>query len=1343
MDEERNGVGDCLRVIYEPPKDNSNPIIDIVAVHGLHSTYTKTWCMPDEEIEGLGPLLCQFSSSARVFAFDGDIQEGTVLGESGLEKTAASLLESISTREDKKRPLVFLCHNVAGIIVKELLWIANHDENYMDIALATRALVCFGTPDSSCDWNDVLFRLILATTDSNAHKDTIAHQKERKELIDRGANALSAACARYDMIKNQYEIVSIFEELPTVGIGIVVTCNQAKESHILLRATHNQLCNIDLLPDDVVNTVIQSTATEKKAYQYSAVACRQALASFCEQDGNPGEMTPGPSSPITYQFYSDLHERGRGITTIYGSAGSGKSVLASQISTANCFDDKNIIVLSYYFNAGDYRRSSYHNLLLSFNLQLLYWGDTPFDSEYVQGVYTRMRISGNASATMSPDLYQLLCGMLKRLSSFEIIFVIDALDECDEGSRGQLIGDLRRLMLHISSSYKVFITCQPTDSIVALLGPFEESDSINLDEHLEEVTKPLLCNERFADIRHRLSGVGMTPLLINLVSVLYQQKGANKIPEHLDYNTVYEQIMTQIDAPELWLRQVLLSVAFAKRPLAVCELAGAIWMEPDNMLGNGQLTLQRIRIGAPKNLEEDLRFALYPLIRVDNGFVRFMHGTLRDFVRNWLSGLVLDHNLEDKSAEGRSYMLQKCLDVLSIPEVRGISGFPTKRRPFDTLCDPPISERPHSFAFYAGSCLATHLAENAKDGDNNDWFTPAARNSLSLFIDNVDARSWWLQKFIRVQAEPSPKDDSTTPDEIFHYSVSLGCQSVIRILLPKIHEKSSIQSAFFTALRCGYVGTAQVLYQAANSDNDLWLSAFEIACQSGHTELVVSIISWWPEGIEQLSKKKLNDCLHLVAKYGYWDIISKLRVFLPDLMRNIERDKLKKLFEVAAENGRDGVVSELLLLHKDAGYTNDIPDKTAQETLDTKEGNEEGDSDHIRKETWLTNALFKAAEFGSAACIYFLAPHLDLEYARGAWRWTALHHATMENMAEAVEQLLDSGADIECQDGQDATPLLLACLGEQMRTVRVLLDRGANPDHIATDSANYRALHIAARQGNEPLVRVLLEAGSSENARLKKPMWDTPLHLAIYHSQNDTQYAQTVNTLLEFGADVDALNGNNMTPLHIVIKESKDENIAKSLVRFGANIDKLDGEDYSPLYYAIKENSPMASILWDPRGIMKDRGVSVLFAAASQGKVLRVQQLLKAGYDKTEQDSWGRTAFDVASNLDVRELLAPDTPVATGVAPEEWCPFIAKKSYHGSWSCDKCGMKLENTTFYHCCVSSDCSTGKIVDFCEPCMESVRSEKDYEKVLKRFTAAWLTSYEEFSPAIGSFGSKSPD
>ncbi|KAL6787037.1 hypothetical protein J3E68DRAFT_432070 [Trichoderma sp. SZMC 28012] len=861
---------------------------------------------------------------------------------------------------------------------------------------------------------------------------------------------------------------------------------------------------------------------------------------------------------------------------------------------------------------------------------MLYQGDASFDSAYVRRLHSLMPPPGEIT---SSDLYRLLSGMLNRLSESNIVIVIDAIDECDEDSRLQLVGDLRRLVLGSPTRYKIFITYRPSDGILSVLEASKELNNINLDECFDAKKSLLLSRELggddLMDLRQRLARENATPLVIVLASALRRTMDTNTTIDFADYNTIYEHMLKQVDAPYAWLREVLLCVAFAKRPLTVNELAGAMWIAPSssNILENEELTLQKMLIAAPTYLKTDLEVVCDPLLRVVDGTVSFVHGTLRDFVRE-RSDTLLQSGVPHIGQEKTEFnMLQKCLKILSTPKLWKMDGFMSKRRPFDTLGDSPIVIQPQAFALYAGSCLSLHMREDAEYvGDDNDGSASVMTEIISQFLYGQDGRLLDIQAFITpLTIESAAQVDSEkVGSSNFRLFGSIGAWPVIKLLLPEIgNDQENIELALWDALQHGHAGATELLLlKSAESNVDIWHLALEKCCRYGRSELASLVISLWSKIVDfKPSEDVLYRCLDEIAKHGHWHVISRLQEVFASWVDSITRERLVNLITVAANQGWDGVVNELLSIESHTLKPNgpissnessggDREENELDEKKSQNGSNQEAHEDV--KDYWLSNALVEGSKFGSTAVVQLLQPYADLQYTTEWLKFTALHHAALEDRFEVLEQLIDQGADIECKDGQDATPLLLACLRGNTKTVQVLLNRGANPDHSAVASAKYRALHIAARSGNGFLVRILLEAGAWEDATVTSPDGGTPLHFAVLNSQGNSRYLEVARTLLEFGADVNATNDRGRTPLHIAIdSEDQYESMVQLLLNYGAEI------------YIGDENSQSAS--HDPDIL------SAYWRAIRSGKPTIVKLLLQNSAwlinEKSDQDFNGLETY--------------------------------------------------------------------------------------------------------------------
>ena len=100
----------------------------------------------------------------------------------------------------------------------------------------------------------------------------------------------------------------------------------------------------------------------------------------------------------------------------------------------------------------------------------------------------------------------------------------------------------------------------------------------------------------------------------------------------------------------------------------------------------------------------------------------------------------------------------------------------------------------------------------------------------------------------------------------------------------------------------------------------------------------------------------------------------------------------------------------------------------------------------------------------------------------GGGAWTALIWASRSGSIEAINLLLDSGADINLPgptgDNWDATPLQHAILQRQPAAVRLLLDRGADLNRGAGPGRSLTPLLLAAGDTDPSILKLLLAHGA-------------------------------------------------------------------------------------------------------------------------------------------------------------------------------------------------------------------------------------------------------------------------
>lgn len=106
----------------------------------------------------------------------------------------------------------------------------------------------------------------------------------------------------------------------------------------------------------------------------------------------------------------------------------------------------------------------------------------------------------------------------------------------------------------------------------------------------------------------------------------------------------------------------------------------------------------------------------------------------------------------------------------------------------------------------------------------------------------------------------------------------------------------------------------------------------------------------------------------------------------------------------------------------------------------------------------------------------------------------------------------------------------------------MLLPRGADP--MSRDNNGSLPLHLAARRGNDEIVKILLDQ-SSVHVDVKDGSGKTALHLACSEGHKNV-----CQILLNFGASITEVAADKMTPLHCAIHNSHSE-VARLILNRG------------------------------------------------------------------------------------------------------------------------------------------------------------------------------------------------
>jgi ankyrin repeat protein len=98
--------------------------------------------------------------------------------------------------------------------------------------------------------------------------------------------------------------------------------------------------------------------------------------------------------------------------------------------------------------------------------------------------------------------------------------------------------------------------------------------------------------------------------------------------------------------------------------------------------------------------------------------------------------------------------------------------------------------------------------------------------------------------------------------------------------------------------------------------------------------------------------------------------------------------------------------------------------------------------------------------------------------ATGGYGYTALHYATEEAAEELVALLLRKGAHANIRNQYGVTPLMSACINDNLGVVKMLVQHMWGQGLDDGDDDGWTALHYAAYWGREEMLRCLLLAGA-------------------------------------------------------------------------------------------------------------------------------------------------------------------------------------------------------------------------------------------------------------------------
>ena len=280
--------------------------------------------------------------------------------------------------------------------------------------------------------------------------------------------------------------------------------------------------------------------------------------------------------------------------------------------------------------------------------------------------------------------------------------------------------------------------------------------------------------------------------------------------------------------------------------------------------------------------------------------------------------------------------------------------------------------------------------------------------------------------------------------------------------------------------------------------------------------------------------------------------------------------------------------------------------------------------------------------------------------------------AVQQNHEPVVEALLARGPDLEARSMDGTSALLMAARKGESHTGVLKRLIQANANVTIQDEEGDDALYFAAYDGDSNLAAVtaLLKAGADANARRDAEDDSTLLHLAVRDMEPGL-----VRVLLEHKADPSCTNATGCTPLRLAaalrptdaaeqtmeraVRQQAFE-IANILIAASsvATLDASDQNGVNALHVACEGEVPdLAKRLINAGADVKSCGPGALQLVARRGDLQLLELMLSRGADPRRPKSWPLHAAVLSTAVDAPRVV--QALIAAKADPNERQPRVA------------------------------------------------------------------------------------
>ncbi|THV51253.1 hypothetical protein BGAL_0117g00080 [Botrytis galanthina] len=1281
------------------PKNGESPYrIDIVALHGIKGDAFRTWTEKNEDgVKNmwLRDQLPNELPGARIFSFGYDANVLFSRGTGTIEDFATNLLEDlVRERKDdsnRKRRIIFICHSMGGIVLKNALIKAVDNNLYKNTFASTSAILFLATPHMGSDETKIPLSIANFANGCLSVPMRLSG-RVRDDLImplTRGSHILRDVQQTFKE-KKLYEGISIAsfqEQVICAGLkGLIVDKESAllhipAERAVPIDRHHRNICRF--------------SGPESKSYQ----RILGILKEYADEANSriPEELTPEDKAVLSSIYYPELGQRRRNANNAYkgtcswisenrsylqwkdtqrsliwikGKPGAGKSTLMAYVLSNFRHPDSRHLVLNFFFHGRGAPLQKSPEGMYRELLYQLYSQASPIRERLRKSFAEREALGqlDNDCVWGEDELKEwLFNGITWIAQSQPVVLFVDALDEAGDDNARMLIDYFDDMKKRVSQdgddgSLKICVSCRHYPN-VSLSEGFE----VNMENHnMRDIA--LFVNSQLATritnwnndrvtshgrdemeaaiVRKSLGVFQWVKLVVPMAAETFNDteslKEVHVMLEKVqdDLAAVYENILTNVIKVKYRPKTLLLMqwIALAERPLTATELR--IAMACDNGAenpGHKRWEDSEDYIESDRRMETLLKTFSGGLVEIalyTSGLyrVQFIHQTVVDFM---LTG-------------GLLFLVQYLTpqDFATYDIGTGTANARIIGQSQDRL---------------SRSCVNyVKLPEISQENwvDDSEKVEDLKAHKYHFFEYAI--QKWWVhaeKAERRGMCQRHLVQHLEEPPEFFDKYITL--ERAIDIHSYGLRDGSTILHFMAYA---NLQGPAKEILKRGDSVEDQdrgSIRPLHCAAYRGHKEMVQLLLDAGADitatqdhrltALEVAASRAHEDVIHLLLERGA-DInaISNSGTALEGAAASGDIHLVRKLLDIGAKVNQEG-------------HFGSTPLKAAAEKghVEIVRLLLENGADVNHYEEYTGTALQRAAMYAHDEVIGILLEKGALINAPGGRHGSALHcacdaltlyHDTGTTI-ELLRSLLDQGADVNMYDGPWGSPLaaainrwgsLTANKKEIDARIILLLEKGADVNPPPGGIGN--PLIAAAGHGNVNLLSLLLSHGADINAI--GGYSNTALCEA-----SDTRWGahpDAVKFLLDKGADVNLFdtskeNYSNGPPLQRAAIRGRLE-IVRILLDYGANINLGAGQSGGALYEAAScGHLEICELLLNLGADVHAEGMvgTVLHTAAYHGHIDIVRLLLEhgAGVDKVCEFGTALQAAAANGHIDVFNLL--------------------------------------------------------------------------------------------------------